>query len=159
MHVWVCYPVSIETRNAQHGRTEMNTDLTPNELAAAIVLVKSCLDGMGGSRPADLASDEYTWVDAKVLMKAGWNKNEASGTFGALMEKGFISEYDKNEWAITTEAWKFLDTIWDAQTAPAPKAKKAKKVATRKDATKYVYPAGLTAAQKKVFRAKARRAK
>lgn len=93
-------------------------DLTTNELKAALVLVKSCLDGMGGSRPADLGNDEYTWVSAKDLMDAGWNKNEAAGTFGALMEKGLVSEYDRNEWALTTEAWKWLDTVWDAQTEP-----------------------------------------
>ena len=93
-------------------------DLTTNELKAALVLVKSCLDGMGGSRPADLGNDEYTWVSAKDLMAAGWNKNEAAGTFGALMEKGLVSEYDRNEWVLTTEAWKWLDTVWDAQTEP-----------------------------------------
>lgn len=92
-------------------------DLTPNELKAALVLVKSCLDGMGGKRPADLEHDEYTWVSAKDLMAAGWNKNGAAGTFGALMEKGLVSEYDRNEWCLTTSAWQYLDTVWDARTS------------------------------------------
>lgn len=88
-------------------------NLTENETRAALVLVKSCLDGMGGKRPSDLEYDEYTWVSAKELMEAGWNKNEAAGTFGALMEKGMVVEHDRNEWALTTEGWRFLDTIWD----------------------------------------------
>lgn len=91
-------------------------NLTQNELAAALVLVKSCLDGMGGKRPADLQHDEYTWVSANDLMAAGWNKNEATGTFGALMEKGLVYESDRNEWVLATAAWQYLDTVWDAQT-------------------------------------------
>lgn len=94
----------------------LNINLTDNELKAALVLVKSCFTGMGGKRPADLGGDEYTWVSAKDLMKAGWTAPEANGTFGALMDKGFVSEYDKNEWVLETEAWQYLDTIWDAQT-------------------------------------------
>lgn len=91
----------------------MNTNLTPNELRAALILVRSCFEGMGGKRPGDLADDEYTWVDAKVLMESGYNRHEAAGTFGALMEKGFVYEYDKNEWVLSTKAWQYLDTIWD----------------------------------------------
>lgn len=98
--------------------TALNTSLTANELKAAMVLVTKCLGGMGGSRPADLGGDEYTWVDAKMLMAHGWNKNEAAGTFGALMEKGWVSEYDKKEWVLETEAWQHLDTLWDAYHAP-----------------------------------------
>ena len=93
-------------------------DLTQNELAAALVLVNSCLDGMGGKRPSDLEHDEYTWVDAKDLMATKkWNKNEAAGTFGALMAKGLVMEYDRNEWCLTTDAWRWLDTVWDAHRA------------------------------------------
>lgn len=92
----------------------INTNLTANELKAALVLVRSCLKGMGGNRPGDLAHDEYTWVTAEDLMKAGWNKNEATGTFGALMAKGYVMEYDRNEWCMTTAAWQHLDTVWDA---------------------------------------------
>lgn len=106
----------------------INTNLTANELKAAIILVTSCLDGMGGKRPADLAHDEYTWVEAGDLMKAGFSRHEANGTFGALMEKGFVSSYGKRrngenkmieEWVLATAAWQFLDTVWDAQTAAA----------------------------------------
>lgn len=96
----------------------INTNLTANELKAAMVLVGSCLDGMGGDRPADLADDEYTWVDAKTLQAEGWTKGEANGTFGALKDKGFIVDYDKNEWALSTEAWMWLDTQWDAYHNP-----------------------------------------
>lgn len=89
-------------------------NLTQNELDAAMAIVSDCLDGMGGSRPSDLEYDEYTWTDAKVLMAAGWTRSEATGTFGALMEKGLVTEYDKNEWALVTDAWCWLDTQWDA---------------------------------------------
>lgn len=91
----------------------MNTNLTPNELRAALILVRSCFTGMGGNRPGDLADDEFTWVDAKDLMEAGYSRYEAAGTFGALMEKGLIYEYDEKEWVLATKAWQFLDTIWD----------------------------------------------
>lgn len=94
-----------------------NSNLTANELAAALVLVKSCLSGMGGKRPSDLDNDPYTWVDAKDLMKAGWSAPEAAGTFGSLIEKGFIDAISSTEWAMRTEAYQFLDTIWDAQTS------------------------------------------
>ena len=93
--------------------------LTENELKAALVLVKSCLDGMGGTRPADLAKDEYTWVSANDLVEAGWSRHEAAGTFGALMEKGMISPYDKDASTLTTPAWRWLDTVWD-ENLPQP---------------------------------------
>jgi hypothetical protein len=89
-------------------------DLTANELRAALVLVSECLAGMGGSRPSDLEYDEYTWCSAKELIAHGWNRNEASGTFGALMTKGIVCECDRNEWAVTTSGWRWLDTMWDA---------------------------------------------
>lgn len=98
----------------------LNTNLTANELKAAMILVTSCLDGMGGSRPADLGGDEYTWVSAKDLMSEGYSAKEAAGTIGALMEKGFVFEYDKNELVLATEAWEWLDTKWDEyQAAPS----------------------------------------
>ena len=92
-------------------------DLTENETLASLALVKPCLAAMGGKRPADLEDDEYTWVDITVLTDAGWNRHEAAGTFGALMEKSIVSEYDKNEWVLTTAAWVWLDTIWDKAAA------------------------------------------
>ena len=99
-------------------------DLTPNELAAALVLVRDCLDAMGGSRPADLENDELTWTSASVLMAAGWSAAEANGTFGALMAKGMIDDMGvniingkkKQEWALSTAGWRHLDTVWDAHT-------------------------------------------
>ena len=87
--------------------------LTENELKAAMVLVKSCLSGMGGKRPADLEHDEYTWVDANDLIKAGWSKHEAAGTWGALLEKGIVEVYSRTEWVLATDAWRWLDTVWD----------------------------------------------
>ena len=95
--------------------TALNTNLTANETKAALILVRSCLDGMGGQRPADLGGDEYTWVSAKDLMAAGYSAASANATFGSLMEKGFVSVNGKNEWVLNTAAWQYLDTIWDAQ--------------------------------------------
>ena len=109
--------------------TALNTNLTANETKAALILVRSCLDGMGGSRPADLEHDEYTWVSAKDLMAAGYSAAAANATFGALMAKGFVSIYDKNEWVLNTAAWQYLDTIWDAQNA-APEASELVMLAT-----------------------------
>jgi hypothetical protein len=91
----------------------INTNLTDNEMKAAIVLVKSCLHGMGGNRPSDLEDDEYTWISARDLMEAGWSAASANATFGALMAKGFVGQFDKNEWVLETSAWKYLDTVWD----------------------------------------------
>lgn len=95
----------------------LNTDLTKNELHAAFLLVNECLAGMGGTRPADLEDDEYTWVWIDVLVKSGWNRHEAAGTFSSLDKKGFIHENGKEDSFLTTEAWKYLDTIWDEKHA------------------------------------------
>lgn len=89
-------------------------DLTANELRAALALVRTCLDGMGGSRPADLEYDEYTWVEAKDLQAYGYSRGEANSTFGSLEAKGMIQLYDKNTWCLTTKAWRWLDTQWDS---------------------------------------------
>jgi len=91
--------------------------LTANELNAAMILVKSCLYGMGGKRPSDLEHDEYTWVNPKDLIDAGFSKHEAAGTWSALMDKGVVQFWDETEergkeYILATEAWKYLDTIW-----------------------------------------------
>lgn len=89
-------------------------DLTANELKAALVLVRECLNGMGGSRPSDLDSDPYTWCDAQTLISAGWSKEAAAGTYGSLAEKGFIC-LDREGDCVSTAGYQFIDTIWDAQ--------------------------------------------
>lgn len=91
----------------------INTELTANEIRAALILVGECLSGMGGDRPADLGGDEYTWINAKMLMAHGYTAASANATIGALMAKGFVEEYDKNELVLSTPAWQFLDTVWD----------------------------------------------
>lgn len=88
-------------------------NLTEKETKAAVIFVKSCLQGMGGKRPADLADDEFTWVGLDDLTDAGLSRFEAAGAMSALADKGIIFEYEKNEWILTTEAWKWLDTKWD----------------------------------------------
>ena len=71
-------------------------NLTAKEHAAAIHLVQSCLDGMGGKRPSDLADDEFTWINIGDLVVKGYSQHAAAGLFSSLSAKGFISEYDKN---------------------------------------------------------------
>lgn len=98
--------------------TKLNTNLTANELKAAMILVTECVGGMGGERPSDLENDEYTWVDAKVLKAHGYSAQSANATFGSLKEKGFIEDVSKNEWCLATSAWRWLDTQWDAYQNP-----------------------------------------
>ena len=92
-------------------------ELTPKELSAARILVQSCLDNMGGKRPADLEQDEYTWVDLNDLMESGLNRHEAAGVFGALVEKGFVNgkinaSGKPTDAHVTTAGWRWMDTGW-----------------------------------------------
>lgn len=91
-------------------------DLTANELKAALIFVRECLNNMGGKRPADLEHDEFTWIGPSDLTSKGYSKEEAAGTMSALEKKGVISLYDfkKREWVLETAAWRWLDTVWDA---------------------------------------------
>lgn len=94
--------------------TTKTYDFTPGELKVAMILVASCLDGMGGKRPADLEHDEFTWIDLGDLISKGYSRFEAAGFWSSLADKGAIFEYDENEWVLQTSAWQFLDTVWDA---------------------------------------------
>jgi len=89
-------------------------DLTANETTASMILVKSCLYNMGGKRPSDLDHDPLTWVEAKDLIRAGYSKPEAAGTWGALDAKGMIFEHNPKDWAMTEDGYRYLDTIWDS---------------------------------------------
>lgn len=91
----------------------INTNLTEGELKVAMILVKSCLNGMGGQRPADLAHDEYTWINLQDVIDGGYTRAEARGYWSALTKKNFIDDMGDNEWALATAAWKFLDTVWE----------------------------------------------
>lgn len=93
----------------------MNTDLTANELAAALALVSRCLRNMGGTRPADLDNDPFTWVESGDLIAAGWTRHAANGTFGTLMGKGFIDHDGSQDWSLSVEAYRWLDTVWDGR--------------------------------------------
>ena len=84
---------------------------TDNELRAARILLQDCLDNMGGKRPADLANDPFTWCEALTLVKAGFSRHEAAGTYGALIEKGFIVDEGRDS-HIADDGWRFMDTIW-----------------------------------------------
>jgi hypothetical protein len=93
-------------------------NLTDNELKVAMILVQECLNGMGGSRPSDLEHDEYTWVEPSDLFSYGYSKNEAAGFWSSLNDKGFIAlDYDDSPYCcsdyVTTEGWRWLDTVWD----------------------------------------------
>lgn len=85
--------------------------LTDNELKALVALVQCCLDGMGGSRPADLEDDPYTWCDVLDLERYGYNKYEAAGTYGALAEKGLIWIDDDGD-IVQDASWRALDANW-----------------------------------------------
>lgn len=90
--------------------TDLTKTLTPNEQAAALVLLQECLNGMGGEVPADLEGDEYTWCEASTLDKNGWTPKEAAGTFASLMVKGIISDYDEGAWVL--QGWRDVATLW-----------------------------------------------
>ena len=99
-------------------------NLTTNELKATIALVKNCLAGMCGERPADLMDDPYTWAEPQDLIDAGWTKHEAAGTWGALEEKGivggdtkrtyFMGQPEPLESYVDESVLPWLETIWDA---------------------------------------------
>lgn len=98
-------------------------NFTENELRAALALVTVCLNGMGGKRPADLEQDEYTWIDPEDLIRAGWSRFEAAGTWSALDQKGAIMLYetknprmgrDRDSWVLQTSCWQYLETVWDS---------------------------------------------
>jgi len=90
----------------------MTFNLTKNETAAAMALVKECLSGMGGTRPIDLDDDPFTWVWPDVLTAAGWTRHEAAGTWSALLEKGVIYADDPPDFVLADNAYRWLDTIW-----------------------------------------------
>ena len=110
------------TKQNSNGRDEMK-NLTDNEIKALMIFVTSCLNGMGGQRPSDLENDEYTWIGLEDLTRAGYNRHEASGTMGALVEKGLIHDSGDPEddgtavYVLATKTWKWLDTKWDAYKA------------------------------------------
>jgi len=96
----------------------LNTNLTRRELHVSLVLVNECLSAMGGSRPSDLENDEMTWISPDDLILNGYSKHEAAGFWSSLSDKGFIDlEVDDTPGStsdcLSTEAWKYLDTIWD----------------------------------------------
>lgn len=108
----------------------MTFDLTPNELRAALILVKACLKNMGGKRPADLDTDPLTWVTPSDLMEAGYSAKEAAGTFGSLMDKAFIDQESRASWTLRTKAWRWLDAVWDQTESKMPEVTKKKIITT-----------------------------
>ena len=93
----------------------MAFNLTTNEEQAALVLVQSCLDGMGGQRPIDLDDDPFTWVWPDVLLDNGWTRHEAACTWNALLDKGVIYQHDEKDYVLSDDAYRWLDTIWREQ--------------------------------------------
>lgn len=90
-------------------------DLTENETRALMVLVRECLNGMGGERPSDLDTDPYTWCAWGDLKHAGWTTESAKGTYGALEAKGLIviDRNDPDSDFVTDDGYRYCDTIWD----------------------------------------------
>lgn len=113
-----------EELSAQTIRPVREFDLTENEFHAAMVLVvNDCLDGMGGSRPLDLDNDPYTWVYAETLVKFGWSKESAAGTFASLNEKGVIYA-DGEESTMSDAGYRWLDTKFDDAAEKLARTKK-----------------------------------
>ena len=114
-----------------------------------------------GSRPT-CAADVATWLWADELAKnMGISEKAVGGVITSLTEAGLV-----NVNIVTAKQRKMGDdssiSFTDAGFAAFEKAfpiNAPKKTTARKDTTKYDYPTGLTDAQKKAFRAKARRAK
>ncbi|ARJ66130.1 hypothetical protein WV31_10870 [Magnetospirillum sp. ME-1] len=94
-------------------------DLTPNELSAAFALVEACLEEMGGKRPSDLERDEFTWISVRTLCETGlWTWPQAKGTLSSLDKKGFVQiemDGDREASFVTTDGWRWLDTVWDSR--------------------------------------------
>ena len=88
--------------------------LTANETKAALALVTNCLGIIGRERPADLEYDRHTWAYPEVLLKAGWSRHEAAGTWSALVEKSVVQRYD-DDYVLADWAWRYLDTIWETE--------------------------------------------
>ena len=97
-------------------------NLTDNEIKVAKLLVRLCLEGMGGKHPLDLEHDEYTWADPKDLVSYGYSKHEAAGYFSSLASKGFLMDsgdstdihgYPMVHWYVVTSGWKWVATIWE----------------------------------------------
>ena len=93
-------------------------NLTESETKVLIILTQSCLDGMGGTRPSDLESDEYTWIEPSDLPANEYSPKQRSGFFSSLIQKGVIEDWGsyntgKQEWVLATAAWRYADTIWD----------------------------------------------
>lgn len=97
-------------------------DLTDNEMRALCHLVAECLAGIGGRRPADLAGDPYTWCSATILVERGWSKESAGGTYASLIEKGAVEHYAADSDVVADDAWRWLDTRWDALAEAEAKA-------------------------------------
>ncbi len=74
----------------------MNKDmyLTRNQHLAMTALINSCLHNIGGDNLQDLRDDPCVWVEVYDLIKAGWSRKEAEGTFGSLVAEGLIYSDD-----------------------------------------------------------------
>lgn len=98
-------------------------ELTIREMTVALILFEA--NGCGASRPSDFENDEFTWVDTKDLIKAGYSKEEVGGFFSSLEKKGFLEDHhegyssngrdDASSPFITTEGWQWLDTVFDEE--------------------------------------------
>ena len=101
-------------KNAAGRFQAIDITLNKQEYAIAYELVKSCMDGMGGTRPASLESDTYTWVDHTVIMAAfpELSEAQAKGYFGALTTKRLIC-VDADGAYISDDLWMWMDPEWE----------------------------------------------
>ncbi len=67
-----------------------STQLTANQTAAMITLVKAGMSNTGAKCINDMMDDPMPVVQASDLVKAGWSQKQAEGTFGSLVASGHI---------------------------------------------------------------------
>ena len=67
-----------------------STQLTANQTAAMITLVKAGMSNTGAKCINDMMDDPMPVVQASDLVEAGWSQKQAEGTFGSLVASGHI---------------------------------------------------------------------
>lgn len=136
-------------------------NLTHFEAVVLNAIAHHEMNTTNGARPTS-HHDVNTWAWADDFTGGEMTVPQVKGVMSSLVQKGLLHCEGKGREAscgFTEAGFAAFEKAFpiDAPKPVAPKAKKAK-VATITTA-KYTYPANLTAAQKKAFRAKARRAK
>ena len=67
-----------------------STQLTANQTAAMITLVKASMKNTGAKCISDMIDEPFLVTEARDLVEAGWSQKQAEGTFGSLVASGHI---------------------------------------------------------------------